>query len=99
MELVKRVISLTNGDLVIGDSKADGDNVLVVAPYSIYDTEQGPAVMPYMLPVLMEPMETVTLRSFDIMWTKRLEDFPQVESQYIAATTGLMTEPSEQIIL
>lgn len=104
-EIKRRVHKLTNGELVIGESRPEGDFLIVDAPYSIYETfdeetgAQRVAVMPYEFPYLMEPMKNVSLRAFDIMWNKALSDFPQVEAQYIAATTGLMTEPEEQIIL
>lgn len=101
----KRVHKLTNGELVIGESTPQDDFLIVDKPYSIYETfdeetgAQRVAVMPYEFPYLLEPMESVNLRAFDVMWNKALSDFPQVEAQYIAAINGVMTEPEEEIIL
>ena len=101
--MIRRVHKLTTGELVIGASKGEGDFVIVDKPYSVYETfnadgTQAVAVMPYEFPYLMEPMETITLRAFDIMWSKKLEDFPQVEVQYIEATTGIISDEPQLII-
>jgi hypothetical protein len=95
-----RILKLTNGDLIIGDSESiDENNVSVTKPYTIIDFGKGPCVVPYELHLLMEPMNQVTLRMFDIMWSKALSDFPMVEQQYISATTGIETDVKENIIL
>ncbi len=99
MSALRRVHKLTTGELVIGESEGQGDFVIVQAPYSIYETSTGQmAVMPYEYPYLVEPMKDITLRAFDIMWSKRLDEFPQVETQYIEATTGVKLEDKSIIL-
>ena len=94
-----KVMLLTNGDLIIGEVEPfDENNIYVIKPFSVYDLGKGPQVMPYCLPLLMEPMEEIRIRTFDIMWAKALKEFPAVEEQYKAATS-IIQETQEQIIL
>ena len=98
-----RVLMLVTGDMVIGNSEmVDENNVSVEFPYSVYDMGKGPAVMPYMIPLLMEPMDQITLRLFDVMWSKSLDEFPMVKEQYNKATRKspeIVTEEHKKIII
>jgi len=85
-----KVIKLINGDLLIGHAaKAKDEAIIVEAPYTVKDLGQGPCVLPYELDLLMEPMKFVSFQGFNILWLKNLEDFPQVQEQYISATSGI----------
>lgn len=95
-----KILMLTNDDLILCEIlEVKDNNIIVKNPFSIYSTEAGESIMPYMFHKLMEPMETLTLRDFDIMWSKNMELFPQVHVQYVSATTGLEVEQKEKIIL
>lgn len=95
-----KVLLLSNGDLLIGEVEPfDENNVYVKKPFSVYELGKGPQVMPYMLPLLMEPMEEIRIRTFDIMWAKALIEFPQVKEQYEAATSIFQEAQEEKIII
>lgn len=93
------IFKLTNNDIIIGNIlSSDEESITLEHPYSIYDLGDGPCVVPYELPTLLSPMETITLRMFDIMWNKKLSDFSTVQDQYFAATTGIDIENKEIIL-
>lgn len=86
-----KIIKLINNDIIIGNA-TNGDkegSVIVEKPYTVKDLGKGPCVMPYEFDILLEPMTHIGFQAFNILWIKNLSDFPQVESQYIQATTGL----------
>jgi len=90
MNTDKRILKLTNDDLIIGEVVAIDEHLIqVINPYSIYDFGEGPAIAPYMLPLLMEPMSDVTIRVFDIMWSKDLESFSELNNQYFSACSNI----------
>jgi len=98
-ELKLNVIKLTNNDIIIGNViSSTEEHIIIEHPYSIYDIGQGPCVMPYELPTLLAPMESVTLRMFDVMWVRNLDEFSTVKEQYLKATSGLEL-PEEELLL
>ena len=95
-----RIMELTTGNLIMGDSiAAENDGVRIENPYTVIDFGDGPCVIPYMLHLLMAPMEHITLRMYDVMWNKALSEFPDVETQYNSAISGIEPETQEKIIL
>ena len=80
-----------NNDIIIGPASngETPDSVIVEKPYTVKDLGNGPCVMPYEFDLLLEPMNFIGFHNFNILWIKNLSDFPQVESQYIQATSGL----------
>ena len=94
------IVKLTNNDIVIGNLlESNETEILIEHPYSVYDFEGAPCVMPYEINRLVDSMFTVGLRTYDIMWSKPLSDFPTVEKNYVQATTGIQQEPKEELIL
>jgi len=85
-----KIIKLINGDLLIGKAgQGDNEAVVVENPYTVKNLGEGPCVLPYELDLLMEPMKFISFQAFNILWIKNLSDFPQVNDQYISATTGI----------
>lgn len=85
-----KIIKLINGDLLIGNAgQGENESVVVENPYTVKDLGQGPCVLPYELDLLLEPMKFISFQAYNILWLKNLKDFPQVEEQYISATTGI----------
>lgn len=85
-----KIIKLINGDILIGKA-ANGENesVIVETPYTVKNLGEGPCVLPYEMDLLLEPMKFISFQAFNILWLKNLSDFPQVQEQYISATTGI----------
>ncbi len=85
-----KIIKLVNNDLIIGKAaKGENDSIIVEKPYTVKDLGSGPCVMPYELDLLIEPMKFISFGSFNMLWLKNLSDFPQVQEQYISATSGI----------
>lgn len=90
MKNENKIIKLINGDLLIGKAgQGDKEAIIVEKPYTVKDLGKGPCVLPYELDVLVTPMKFISFQAFNILWIKNLSDFPQVEEQYISATTGI----------
>ena len=85
-----KIIKLINGDLLIGKTaKGDNEAIIVENPYTVKNLGEGPCVLPYELDLLLEPMKFISFQAFNILWLKNLSDFPQVQEQYLSATTGI----------
>jgi len=85
-----KIIKLINGDLLIGKTaKGDNESIIVEKPYTVKNLGEGPCVLPYELDLLLEPMKFISFQAFNILWLKNLSDFPQVQEQYLSATTGI----------
>jgi len=85
-----KIIKLINNDLIIGRaSKGDNEAIVVENPYTVKNLGEGPCVLPYELDILLEPMKYISFQAFNVLWIKNLEDFLQVQEQYISATTGI----------
>jgi len=85
-----KILKLINNDILIGTAtKGDNDQVVVENPYTVKNLGNGPCVLPYELDMLMEPMKFVAFNPYNILWLKNLSDFPEVQNQYIAATSGI----------
>lgn len=94
------IFKLVNSDYIIGNpSKDEKENIVVENPYTIKDLGQGPCVMPYDLDLLTEPMKFIAFQPFNVLWFKSLSEFPQVQKQYITATTGIEIEDSPKLEL
>jgi hypothetical protein len=85
-----KVIMLINGDMLIGKTaKGENEAIIVENPYTVEDLGEGMCVLPYCLTKLMDPMKFISFQAFNILWLKNLSDFPQVQEQYLSATTGI----------
>jgi len=85
-----KILKLINNDILIGTAtKGDNEQVVIEKPYTVKDLGNGPCVLPYELDMLMEPMEFVAFNPYNILWLKNLSDFPEVQNQYTAATSGI----------
>ena len=94
------ILKLSNNDLVIGEILDSSEsNITLGKPYTVRKTPEGPQLLPYELELLLEPMDDIIIRTYDVMWNKALKDFPVIEQQYSAATTGIELDVKESIIL
>ncbi len=85
-----KIVMLINSDMLIGKTaKGENESIIVENPFTVEDLGKGACVMPYCLPKLMSPMKFISFQAFNILWIKNLSDFPQVENQYIAATSNI----------
>jgi len=98
------VFKLSNSDIVIGSyEQIDENTVRIFNPCGIYTVNGEPCVMPYDVHLLINPMKSVDIRLFDVMYNKKLSEFEIVQEQYNnliqSLNQSVITEQTEKIIL
>lgn len=98
MAQVKKVIKLINGEIIFGNMEGvetpNGTEILVVKPYQAI----GGNIMPYCMQDLGNAPGAVQIHPMNVLWSSPLEDFPEVETAYIKATTGLEVDSKPSLV-
>lgn len=94
--MTRRLFKLINGDVVFGETEAINEaEVLIKYPY----TAEGGNIMPYMALVMGSAPGAIQLHVMNIVWSVPLDEFPEANSVYIKATTGIITDVKQKIII
>ncbi len=84
----KRFFHLINGDVVFGNTESLNEHtVLITDPFTAKDGK----VIPYMLDICMDKAKSIQIHMMNVLWTCPLDEFPQMNTVYIEATTGIIT--------
>lgn len=99
MANVKKVIKLITGEIIFGNMEgvetANGQEILVKRPYQAKDGN----IMPYGILDLGNAPGAVQIHPMNVIWSSPLEDFPEIETAYLKATTGIEVQEKSKIII
>lgn len=96
---VKKVLKLINGEIIFGEVEgvetANGTEILIKKPYQA----KGGNIMPYGIQDLGNGPGAIQIHPINVLWVNPLEDFPEIETTYIKATTNIEIEKKPSIIM
>jgi hypothetical protein len=99
--LGKRVLKLINDEVIFGecvsivDEETGIGEILVKSPF----TAKNGKMMPYMADVMSSAPAAVQIHPMNIIWQVPLDEFPDANKIYIEATSGIITETKQRIIV
>lgn len=97
--MVKKVLGLINGDIVFGNMEGieteGGVEILVKQPYQA----KGGNIMPYRIQDLGNAPGAIQLHPMNVVWSSPLEDFPEIQTAYLKATTNIEVSTAPKIVL
>lgn len=97
----KRLFKLINNEVVFGEcetvqSGADAPvEILIKTPF----TAKSGNIMPYMVDVMTEAPSAVQIHPMNILWQVPLDEFPEANKVYLEATSGIVTDSQQRIII
>ena len=99
-DIGKRFFKLINNEVVFGDcetvQKGDGPvEILIKKPY----TAKAGNIMPYMMDVMTESPAAIQIHPMNILWNVPLDEFAEADRVYTEATTGIILNPKEKILV
>jgi len=98
-KVVKKVIKLINGEIVFGSVEAvdgiNGQEILIKQPYQA----QGGNIFPYGIKDLGNGPGAIQIHPMNVLWINPLEDFPEIQTAYLKATTNIEVNDTPKIIL
>ncbi len=99
-EIGKRFFKLINNEIVFGEcetvqTEAGVVEVLIKKPY----TAKAGNIMPYMVDVMTSAPAAIQIHPMNILWTVPLDEFEEANKVYIQATTGIILDPKERILI
>lgn len=99
-EIGKRFFKLINNEVVFGECetiKTEGGatEILIKKPY----TAKAGNIMPYMVDVMTSAPGAIQIHPMNILWTVPLDEFEEANKVYTEATSGIILNPKEKIII
>lgn len=99
-DIGKRFFKLITNEVVFGDcetvqTESGATEILVKKPY----TAKNGNIMPYMVDVMTSAPAAIQLHPMNIIWTVPLDEFEEANKVYIQATTGIILDPAERILI
>lgn len=97
----KRFFKLINNEVIFGDTETvvshEGGptELLIKTPY----TAKAGNIMPYMMDVMTQAPAAVQIHPMNILWSVPLDEFDEAHRAYIQATTGIITDPKQRVIV
>lgn len=95
----KRVFKLITGEVIFGSVETvpteQGAQILVKKPFEA----KGGNMMPYMTDVMGSSPAAVQIHPMNIIWTVPLDEFEEAYRVYQEATSGIVTEKKQQIVV
>lgn len=97
----KRFFKLINNEVIFGETETvvtreDGPTELLIkTPY----TAKNGNIMPYMVDIMMSAPAAVQIHPMNVLWSVPLDEFDEVYRVYVEATTGIITDPKQKIII
>jgi|WetSurMetagenome_2_1015567.scaffolds.fasta_scaffold285014_2 hypothetical protein len=95
----KRFFKMINNEVIFGEveviSTENGNEILIKTPY----TAKAGNVMPYMLDVMASAPAAVQIHPMNILWSVPLDEFEEANRVYTEATTGLILDPKQRIVI
>jgi hypothetical protein len=78
-----------------GVPTANGEEILIKQPYEAKDGN----IMPYGIKDLGNGPGAIQIHPINVVWINPLEDFPEVQTAYLKATTNIEVPDKPKIIL
>jgi hypothetical protein len=99
-EIGKRFFKLVNNEVVFGDcetieKEGGGVEILIKKPFTVVNGK----IMPYMSNVMMASPAAIQIHPMNILWTVPLDEFEEVYNVYSEATSGIILNPKEKILV
>ncbi len=99
-EIGKRFFKLINDEVVFGDCETiqHGEGpveILIKKPY----TAKNGNIMPYMIDVMVASPAAIQIHPMNIIWQVPLDEFEDANNAYLQATTGIILNPKEKILV
>lgn len=96
---VKKLIKIITGELIFGSMEGvdtpNGQEILIKQPYQAKEGN----IMPYGILDLGNAPGAVQIHPMNVIWSSPLEDFPEIETAYLKATTSIEVNETPKIIL
>lgn len=99
-DIGKRFFKLITNEVVFGDcetvqTESGVTEILIKKPY----TAKNGNIMPYMVDVMTSAPAAIQLHPMNILWTVPLDEFEEANKVYVQATTGIILDPAERILI
>lgn len=99
-EIGKRFFKLINNEVVFGEcetvlTESGVTEILIKKPF----TAKNGNMMPYMVDVMTTAPGAIQIHPMNILWTVPLDEFKDANEAYITATTGIILNPTERIVV
>ena len=96
---MKKVLGLITGEIIIGPVEGietdGGIEILIKQPYQAI----GGNIMPFRIKDLGNAPGALQINPMNIIWSGPIEDFPEIETVYLKATTKIEVAKTPKIIL
>lgn len=85
----KRFFKLISGEVIYGECEIvkteNGGEILIKTPFTVVDG----VALPYMSNVVGSSPAAIQIHPMNVLWQVPLDEFKQLEEQFIKDTTGL----------
>lgn len=100
MDIGKRLFKLINNEIVFGSAEVmenpeSKGEILIKQPFQAKTGD----IMPYCVQDLGSAPGAIQIHSMNVLWSVPLSEFPIVETAYLKAVTGIVTENKPKIII
>jgi len=99
-EVGKRFFKLINNEVVFGEcetilTESGVTEILIKKPF----TAKNGNIMPYMVDVMTTAPGAIQIHPMNILWTVPLDEFKDAYTVYIQATTGIILDNPDRIVV